>query len=56
MSNVVPFEKSEDPQGEPTEAAAYAELSKDPRVVRDPNRLNRLKEIGQVGKPRPSLL
>src|SRR2546428_3672492 len=37
-------------------AAAYAELSKDPRVVRDPNRLNRLKEIGQVGKPRPSLL
>ncbi len=34
-------------------AAAYAELSKDPRVARDQNRLNRLKELGQVGKPRP---
>jgi len=35
-------------------AAAYAELSKDPRVVRDQNRLNRLKDLGQVGKPRPA--
>ncbi|HWY28574.1 MAG TPA: tetratricopeptide repeat protein [Candidatus Sulfotelmatobacter sp.] len=35
-------------------AAAYAELSKDPRVARDQNRLNRLKELGQVGKPRPA--
>ena len=34
-------------------AAAYAELSKDPRVAREQNRLNRLKELGQVGKPRP---
>ena len=33
-------------------AAAYAELSKDPRIARDQNRLNRLKELGQVGKPR----
>jgi tetratricopeptide (TPR) repeat protein len=35
-------------------AAAYAELSKDPRVARDQNRLSRLKELGQVGKPRPA--
>src|SRR3989449_7816108 len=34
-------------------AAAYAELSKDPRVARDQNRLNRLKELGKVGRPRP---
>jgi tetratricopeptide (TPR) repeat protein len=33
-------------------AAAFAELSKDPRVARDQNRLNRLKELGQVGKPK----
>ncbi len=36
-------------------AAAYAELSRDPRVARDQNRLNRLKELGQVGGPRPAL-
>jgi len=35
-------------------AAAYAELSKDPRVARDQNRINRLKELGQVWKPRPA--
>jgi len=35
-------------------AAAYVELSKDPRVTRDQNRINRLKELGQVGRPRPS--
>jgi tetratricopeptide (TPR) repeat protein len=35
-------------------AAAYAELSKDPRVARDQKRLTRLKELGQVGRPRPS--
>jgi len=35
-------------------AAAYAELSKDPRVTRDQNRINRLKELGQVGRPRLS--
>lgn len=35
-------------------AAAYAELSRDPRVARDQDRLNRLKELGQVGKPRPA--
>jgi tetratricopeptide (TPR) repeat protein len=35
-------------------AAAYAELSKDPRIAREQNRLNRLKELGQVGKPRPA--
>ena len=35
-------------------AAAYAELSKDPRIARDQNRLNRLKELGAVGKPRPT--
>jgi tetratricopeptide (TPR) repeat protein len=35
-------------------AAAYAELSRDPRVAREQNRLNRLKELGQVGKPRPA--
>ena len=35
-------------------AAAYAELSKDPRVARDQNRLNRLKDLGQVAKPRPT--
>jgi tetratricopeptide (TPR) repeat protein len=34
-------------------AAAYNELSKDPRVARDQNRLNRLKEMGHVGRPRP---
>jgi tetratricopeptide (TPR) repeat protein len=34
-------------------AAAYAELSKDPRVARDQKRLTRLKELGHVGKPRP---
>ena len=35
-------------------AAAYAELSKDPRVARDESRINRLKELGQLGRPRPS--
>jgi tetratricopeptide (TPR) repeat protein len=35
-------------------AAAYAELSKDPRVARDQNRINRLKDLGQVGRPRPA--
>src|SRR5438105_6711969 len=35
-------------------AAAYAELSKDPRIARDQNRLNRLKALGAVGKRRPS--
>jgi tetratricopeptide (TPR) repeat protein len=34
-------------------AAAYMELSKDPRVARDQNRLIRLKELGHVGSPRP---
>ncbi|OLE69012.1 hypothetical protein AUF78_13255 [archaeon 13_1_20CM_2_51_12] len=34
-------------------AAAYAELSKDPRLAREQNRLTRLKELGQVGRPRP---
>jgi tetratricopeptide (TPR) repeat protein len=34
-------------------AAAYNELSKDPRVARDQNRLTRLKELGHVGRPRP---
>jgi tetratricopeptide (TPR) repeat protein len=33
-------------------AAAYAELSKDPRVARDQKRVNRLKDLGQVGRPR----
>src|SRR6266704_4201798 len=32
-------------------ASAYAELSKDPRILREQVRLNRLKELGQVGKP-----
>jgi len=36
-------------------AAAYAELSKDPRITREQGRLNRLKELGQVGKPRSAL-
>jgi tetratricopeptide (TPR) repeat protein len=35
-------------------AAAYAELSRDPRIAREQNRLNRLKELGHVGKPRPA--
>ncbi len=35
-------------------AAAYAEFSKDPRIARDQSRLNRLKELGQVGRPRPT--
>jgi hypothetical protein len=35
-------------------AAAYAELSRDPRIAHEQNRLNRLKELGQVGKPRPA--
>ena len=35
-------------------AAAYAELPKDPRIARDQARINRLKELGQVGKPRPT--
>ena len=35
-------------------AAAYAELSKDPRVARDQNRMSRLKDLGQVGRPRPA--
>src|SRR2546427_709628 len=35
-------------------AAAYTELSKDPRIARDQNRLNRLKELGAVGKRRPT--
>jgi len=34
-------------------AAAYAELSKDPRLAREQNRLTRLKELGKVGRPRP---
>src|SRR5438132_5534493 len=35
-------------------AAAYAELSKDPRTTRDQKRLSRLHELGQVGKPKPA--
>ncbi len=35
-------------------AAAYAELSKDPRISQEQRRLNRLKELGQVGRPRPT--
>ena len=35
-------------------AAAYAELSKDPRITRDQKRLSRLHELGQVGKPKPA--
>ena len=35
-------------------AAAYTELSKDPRIARDQNRLNRLKELGAVSKRRPT--
>ena len=34
-------------------AAAYAELSKDPRINREQNRLNRIKQLGQVGRQRP---
>ena len=34
-------------------AAAHAELSKDPRLAREQNRLTRLKELGKVGRPRP---
>ncbi len=34
-------------------AAAYTELSKDPRIAHDQHRLNRLKELGGVGKSRP---
>jgi tetratricopeptide (TPR) repeat protein len=32
-------------------AAAYEELSKDPRLVNEQDRLNRLKELGQVSRP-----
>ena len=32
-------------------AAAYEELSKDPRIARDQDRLSRLKELGKVGMP-----
>jgi tetratricopeptide (TPR) repeat protein len=32
-------------------AAAYEELSKDPRLVNELDRLNRLKELGQVSRP-----
>ena len=32
-------------------AAAYEELSKDPRLVDEQDRLNRLKELGKVGTP-----
>ena len=32
--------------------AAYTPLSKDPRISREQIRLNRLKEPGQIGKPR----
>jgi len=35
-------------------AAAYAELSRDPRIAREQDRLNRLKELGHVGMPRPA--
>ncbi len=35
-------------------SVAYSELSRDPRLAREQNRLNRLKELGGVGKPRPS--
>ena len=38
-------------EGQEWFAAAYAELSKDPRILREQVRLNRLKELGQVGKP-----
>jgi len=32
-------------------AAAYEELSKDPRLANEQDRLNRLKELGKVGRP-----
>jgi hypothetical protein len=32
-------------------AAAYEELSKDPRLANEQDRLNRLKELGKVGGP-----
>jgi hypothetical protein len=32
-------------------AAAYEELSKDPRLADEQDRLNRLKELGKVGRP-----
>jgi len=35
-------------------AAAYAELSREPRIAREQDRLNRLKELGGVGKPKPA--
>jgi hypothetical protein len=34
-------------------AAAYEELSKDPRLANEQDRLNRLKELGKVGGPEP---
>ena len=35
-------------------AAAYQELSRDPRIAQEQDRLNRLKELGGVGKPGPA--
>jgi hypothetical protein len=32
-------------------AAAYEELSRDPRLANEQDRLNRLKELGRVGNP-----
>ncbi|HEV2120810.1 MAG TPA: tetratricopeptide repeat protein [Candidatus Bathyarchaeia archaeon] len=34
-------------------AAAYEELSQDPRLANEQERLNRLKELGKVGRPEP---
>jgi hypothetical protein len=35
-------------------AAAYEELSKDPRLANEQDRLNRLKELGKVGRQGPT--
>jgi tetratricopeptide (TPR) repeat protein len=35
-------------------AAAYEELSKDPRLANEQDRLSRLKELGKVGRPGPT--
>jgi len=32
-------------------AAAYEELSRDPRLANEQDRLNRLRELGKVGRP-----
>jgi tetratricopeptide (TPR) repeat protein len=45
---------SQDHEAQEWFAAAYAELSKDPRITRDQKRLSRLHELGQVGKPKPA--